>query len=228
MLTAVYDAMAPLFEAPAWASQLAQTVVAIFAVFGALPIVPTYLGLTGELAPGEKRRARNGAFLTVLVTGTLFTMVGGDVLRALGLRVADLRIAGGLTLLVFAIHDLLFSRAERKRNAARADEELGAELGLETPDVAIVPLGIPLMLGPASMTALAVFAQTNGRLLTLAAFLLNLGLNYVILWNADAIARRLGTTAVRAAGKVMGIFLAAIAVAMLRAGVHELITDGLG
>ncbi|MEM1418483.1 MAG: MarC family protein [Myxococcota bacterium] len=208
--------------------ELAQTAVAIFAVFGALPIVPTYLGLTGDLDAAQKARARNGSFATVLVVGALFTLIGGDVLRALGLRVADLRIAGGLTLLVFAIHDLLFSRAERKQAGMDADERFGEELGLEAPDVAIVPLGIPLLLGPATMTALAVFAQTNGRLLTLGAFLANLALNYLILWNADAVARRLGPTVVRAAGKVMGIFLAAIAVAMLRAGIHELITDGLG
>jgi small neutral amino acid transporter SnatA (MarC family) len=50
----------------------------------------------------------------VLCAGLVITVAGGALLRWWGLSVDDLRIAGGLVLLIFAIHDLLFSRMERK------------------------------------------------------------------------------------------------------------------
>lgn len=191
----------------------------LLAITNILPVLPVALSVLEDAPDAARARMTRAALTTVLVVGVIITVAGGVVLRWWGLSIEDLRIAGGLILLVFATHDLLFSRMDRKQRAKELDQPRDARDAAN--DLAIVPLGIPILLGPAGMTALLVFGQTRGVLPTLAAFIVNFALNALLLSHADLVRRALGRAAVRATGKVMGLVLAALAVSMLRTGIQN-------
>lgn len=202
-----------------------EVFVPLFAITSVLPVLPVVLSIVEELPDADRPRAIRRALLTVLLVGTFVTLTGGAILRWWGLSQDDLRIAGGIVLLVFAIHDLLFSQLERKSRAKALDESIEDELGTEH-EFAIVPLGVPILLGPAGMTALLVFGETRGAAPTLLAFAANFAINAVLLMHAGIVRRVFGRAVVRAAGKLMSLILAALAVSMIRTGVSNLIALG--
>jgi multiple antibiotic resistance protein len=203
-------------------AELLGVFVPLLAITNVVPVLPVVLGILEELPEGERPRATRRALGTVLVVGTLITIGGGVMLRFWGLTKDDLRIAGGAVLLVFAIHDLLFSQLERKSRAKALDESIDSDLGVAH-EVAIVPLGVPILLGPAGMTALLVFGETRGVLPTLLAFAANFAINALLLTHAGFVRRLVGRAVVRAMGKVMSLALAALAVSMLRVGIESVV-----
>ena len=89
---------------------------------------------------------------------------------------------------------------------------------LAVDDFGVVPLGMPLIAGPALIATLLLLTQTHGMLLTLAALVVNLALVVLAFAYSDVLARRIGATGLRAISKIISMLLAAIAVAMVRQG----------
>jgi len=89
-----------------------------------------------------------------------------------------------------------------------------------TNDFGVVPLGMPLIAGPALLTALLVLVDTVGLVFTIAALLVNLALVVVAFWNADFVARLMGRQGLRGVSKIVALLLAAIAVSLIRRGWH--------
>lgn len=194
--------------------------LALLVVANVLPILPIALRFAGEYEPERRRPLLLGA-LVIGNTVALLLAIGGEVLlRVTGIVVADVRIAGGLILLVFAIFDLLFSREQRKEALVDAVE---SPLG-----PAVVPLAMPLLVGPATLATVIVVAQHHGRLEATLAVAGNAAINAVLLVFGERIHRALGPGFARAMGKVMGVVLAALAVAMIRGGVTEAIQVARG
>ncbi|MCB9615120.1 MAG: MarC family protein [Sandaracinus sp.] len=193
--------------------------VPLLAITNVLPVLPVTLSILEDVPESERPQATRRALTTVLVVGISVAIAGGALLRWWGLTTEDLRIAGGLVLLIFAIHDLLFSQMERKSRAKALDESIDDDLG-NAHELSIVPLGVPILLGPAGMTALLVFGETRGIVPTLLAFLANFAINAALLLNAGLVRRVFGRAVVRATGKVMSLVLAALAVSMLRTGIE--------
>jgi len=120
-------------------------------------------------------------------------------------------VAGGVILLVFATYDLLFSRIARQTDRATPP----------THDFGVVPLGVPILLGPAGMTALLVTSQVNGMGLALAVFLVNQVVNGLLLLVGGRVVPHLGAAA-EVIGKLMALVLAGLAVSMLRLGIGQM------
>lgn len=217
-----------------YAQEFSTVFVPLFSVMNSLPVLPVVISAVDELPEAARKPTLRRAFFTILTGGAAMLSVGGAFLSWLGVGLDDFRIAGGIILLVFAVHDLLFSRVERKQKAVDVDHDLfhdaltgsAAPANDEDDDIGIVPLGIPILFGPASMTALVVFSQTSRLEIVWAAFLANASINGILLWRAGPIARWLGRPLIRAMGTVMGVMLAALAVAMLRTGLHNIIQGG--
>jgi multiple antibiotic resistance protein len=131
--------------------------------------------------------------------------------------VDDVRVAGGLILLVFAIYDLLFSREQRK-------EPLGAMIEDTGPagEVGLVPLGVPMLVGPATLAAVLFISEVHGVLVACLALLINGLVNVVILLGGASLMNVVGRGVVRTVGKVFGLLLAAMAVSMIRMGVSNM------
>jgi multiple antibiotic resistance protein len=118
---------------------------------------------------------------------------------------------------VLSISNLIFGDFRRR-------DPTGGDDGTEDPSsVGIVPLGIPLIVGPAAITSILVSREAYGYLPTLVSLTINLGLVFLTLIASPYIGRATGNAGSRAIGKVSSLFLAAISVAMIRAGVMGMI-----
>jgi multiple antibiotic resistance protein len=130
-------------------------------------------------------------------------LVGNAVFRVLGITVADFQVAGGILLLVLSVHDLLASGRERPE-AART--------------VGAVPLGTPLIMGPAALATLALLVQNYGYPVTLLALGANMALAFLVLSHADKVGRVFGRAGSEVIAKVANLLLAAFGVSLVRRG----------
>jgi multiple antibiotic resistance protein len=182
-----------------------QVFVPVFVAMSPLTVLPVFLSMTeGYTVPQAQSLARR-AIVTAFTVAMAITLVGQWVFQLLGITVNDLRVAGGLILLSIAMYDLILSKERRKAD--------------DTDDVGVVPLGTPLIVGPGTMTACLVLADTHGRGLVIVALVLNLALTAILLYTAQRLQGLLRPAVTRAFGKVMALFLAAIAVSMMRVGI---------
>ena len=178
-------------------------------------ILPLYVGLTEGASEPARRRVLMQAVTTAFVVAMLILFAGELIFQVLGITVNDLRVGGGLILLILSISDLAFGDYKRR---APEDEDSHAETG-----AGIVPLGIPLIMGPVVITTIIVVQQSYGYLPTLVSMVTNLGLVTVVFFFGPALLLKLGAPTSKAVAKVSSLFLAAIAVAMIRAGIAGMI-----
>ncbi len=195
----------------------AAFVAAFLPLFVALNIpgvLPLYIGMT-ESMEAKARRALLLRAMTVAVVLALLMLFAGEIIfRTLGITVHDLRVGGGLILLVLSITDLVFGDMKKRRggNGDTAHD-------VDADELAVVPLGIPLIIGPAAITTILVTQGQFGLVLTLGSILVNMGLVYAAFAFGPRLLARFGAGFSKAVAKVASLFLAAIAVAMIRAGI---------
>jgi len=183
--------------------------VPLFVAMDAVGAVPIYVVLTDGLSTEERRRVTRQSLVTALVVGAAFLAVGRPLFNLLNITVDDFKIAGGLVLLVYAILDLV-------------REEKSAPAG-ESAMVGVVPLGVPLISGPAVLTTLVILKDQFNVLPTALAFLANVGLVGLAFFNSERLLRVLGPAGTKGLSKVTALILAAIAVMMIRVGVQSIV-----
>jgi multiple antibiotic resistance protein len=191
---------APVIE---WVEKFLRAFIPLFVAIDPIGLAAIFLGLGQNLAPERRQKTADQAIWTGGLVALGFLFLGQNVFKAVGISVADFQIAGGLILFILAAKDLVLSAAE--------PEKMPEDFG-------VVPLGMPLIAGPASITTLLLFAQQVGVLVTLAALVVNLVLVVLVLHYSDWLGRRVGGTGMRAISKIISMLLAAIAVAMIRQG----------
>ncbi|MEK7704378.1 MAG: MarC family protein, partial [Myxococcota bacterium] len=128
-----------------------EVFVPLFVALSPLTALPIFLSMTEGMAVDTARKLSHRAVLTGFVIASIIVLAGQAIFRVLGITVDDLRVAGGLVLLMISMYDLIFTRERRK------ESDIGTDAG-------IVPLGTPLIVGPATMTTCIVLADTHGRL----------------------------------------------------------------
>lgn len=190
-----------------------EAFLSLFVAMNVFGVLPLFLGLT----EGQSLRARRVLVKRATATGfgiaIVILLTGQFIFQTLGITVDDLRIGGGLILLVLSITDLLFSNLTRQPGN---DPDAGT-------DIAVVPLGTPLMIGPAAITAILVLQNSAGYIPTVTALVTNLGIAYVVFYFGPALIALVGNAAARAFAKVASLFLAAIAIALIRTGIQNVI-----
>jgi multiple antibiotic resistance protein len=199
-------------------SDFLEAFIALFVAMNALSVLPLFLGLTDGMSLSDRRRLVRKAITTAFIIALVVLGSGRFIFQGIGITVNDLRIGGGIILLVLSITDLLFSNLTRR---TQSQETSGA---LSTAgDIGVVPLGTPLTVGPAAITTILVLQEGVGYLHTLLALVPNLGISFLLFYFGPALIETIGADASRAIGKVASLFLAAIAVAMIRTGILETI-----
>jgi multiple antibiotic resistance protein len=194
-----------------------ESFLPLFVAINAIGILPLFISLTEGMTPGARRELLIQAATTALVVAILILFAGQFIFQTLGITLNDLRVGGGLVLLILSIVDLVFADFRRRDPQAQGDSG---------PDVGVVPLGIPLIIGPAAITTILIAQQSYGYLPTLVSLVANLALVVLAFSFGPALLVRLGPAATKAIAKVASLFLAAIAVAMIRAGVLGMINSG--
>lgn len=182
------------------------TFTALFVALDIIGTVPIYLSLTQGMAPPERKTIVNKSMGVALAVAVGFMIVGRAVFTHLGISLNDFRIAGGLVLLLISLADLL--------GGPEAVQKSSGSTG-------IVPLAVPLISGPAVLTTLLLQAGSVGYGITGAALLLNYLLAWLTLRHCDRITRLIGKDGTVVISKIAALLLAAIAVAMIRAGIFE-------
>ena len=165
-----------------------------------------FLALGRSSPPAARRRIAWQATATGGLVALGFLFLGQNVFTAVGVSVKDFQIAGGLILFILAARDLIQPEG--------APQQLPEDFG-------IVPLGMPLIAGPALITTLLLLVQNQGMPTTLVALAANLVLVAFAFVGSEWLGRRIGLTGLRAISKIISMLLAAIAVAMIRRGLLE-------
>jgi len=177
----------------------------MFVAVDAVGILPLFMHLTEGVEPRVVRRVIVQSMVTALAVALAFLAVGQWVFHYLGITVADFLIAGGILLFTISLSDVI---AVEKRVAQVDADSLGA-----------VPIGVPLIVGPAVLTTIFVLVGEYGIVPTVAATVVNIGIAGAVFWLSEPIHRILGRSGSRTLSKLAGILLAAIAVMMVRKGV---------
>ena len=177
--------------------------IPVFVAIDPIGLVALFMGLASSASPEQRKHQASLGIFTAFCVAIGFVFLGQIVFDALGITDADFQVAGGLILLALAGRELL--------NVGPASHGGSNEFG-------IVPLGMPLIAGPALLTALLVLVDTVGVVFTLVSLLVNLALVALAFWNADRFARWMGMQGLRGVSKIVALLLAAIAVSLIRRG----------
>lgn len=190
--------------------QLLLVFIPLFVSIDIIGTSPIFLGFTQGISDKHRKTLILQALITAFVVAIVFLFAGMGILRFLGITINDFRISGGLILLILSINDIL-SSSETRRNP-------GTNIG-------IVPLGIPLIMGPAALTTIVILADTHGYALTLISLIINFTIIFIVLSNVKFITRFIGEGGAKAFAKVASLLLSAYAVMMIREGIHQVIRE---
>jgi len=190
-----------------WQEAFVMTFVPLFIVIDALGNLPFIISLSEDMSTRERRKMVHIAILTATVVGLAFLFFGQFILNVLDIKVGAFAIAGGLILLILSI---------KYMTTGRMVELIKEEM------VAVVPIGTPLTVGPATITTLLLLATQFQLYMVLIAFTVNLLITWLIFLVSNLFVRFLGQGGLRAISRVFSLLLAAIAVSMIVRGLNLL------
>jgi multiple antibiotic resistance protein len=171
--------------------------------------LPIFVGLTEGLSRARARRVIVQSIVVALIVGLLFLVVGKAVLALVGVSVPDFMVAGGTLLFILSVRDLVTTGTTERHVDP---DSLGA-----------VPLGVPLIAGPAVLTTSLLLLDAHGPALTAAALTVNVLIAGGLFWVSPAVYGLLGKAGSRALSKLAHLLLAAIGVMIVRRGVEMLL-----
>ncbi|MFH0732154.1 MAG: MarC family protein [Candidatus Omnitrophota bacterium] len=190
------------------AKEIVLAFIPIFVAVDAIGVLPIFVSLTHGVSKKGKVKIIFQSVITALCLAVGFIFLGKAVFRFLNITIGDFMIAGGALLFCIAISDIM-SPTEKRRQPIN---ELGA-----------VPIGTPLIVGPAVLTTSLIIIGEYGLAPTLVSVLINILLAGVIFLFSEYIIKLLGVAGTRALSKIMSLLLAAIAVMMIRKGVFNIL-----
>ena len=179
--------------------------IPLFVAFDVLGILPIFVSFTAEMNTAERKRVVRQSILTAFLVSLGFVAAGESVFALLGISVSDFQIAGGALLFIIAIVDLIFP--EKTRTFPK--ETIG-----------VVPIGIPLIVGPAVLTLLLIIVHSYGYFSTILCLILNLLIVWVVFSQAHGILRVIKEGGAKGIAKVSSLLLAAFAMMMIRMGIQ--------
>jgi multiple antibiotic resistance protein len=183
--------------------------IPLFVAIDIIGTAPIFLGYTYSISDSAKKKLVFEAVLAAFAVALIFLFGGKLILNFLGITIDDFRIAGGIILLILSINDIIAS-SEKVRNP-------GTNIG-------VVPLGVPLIMGPAALTTILILLDNFGYILTILSMVLNFIIVLLVLLNAKLMLKVIGDGGSKAFAKIASLFLAAIAVMMIRVGVINLLS----
>ena len=184
--------------------------IPLFVAINIVGVTPLFIGYIEGLDKHDIKKLVRDAIITAFFVAVIFLLTGKLIFNFLGITINDFKIAGGVILLVLAITDIL-SIGERRRDPGK--------------NVGVVPLGIPLIMGPAGLTTIIMLVDNFGYLATILSLILNFIIVWIILANANLFIKIIGEGGAKAFAKVASLFMAAIAVMMIRVGILGIISS---
>tara|TARA_B100001250_G_scaffold278640_1_gene241052 strand:+ start:1877 stop:2536 length:660 start_codon:yes stop_codon:yes gene_type:complete len=193
-----------------------------FTLINPIGIAPVLLVMTDRFSKEEKINIAWKGSLTAFITLTIFSILGSVIFNFFGITIEAFQIMGGI---LFFRSGFRMSEAKIGRSRTTPMER---EESQESDDLAISPIGIPLIAGPGAITASMLLSSQTPQLYSYAtlgiSILLVLGVVYLILRNGDLLVKALGYTGMRVIQRLMGLVLMVIAVQFVINGVMSILS----
>ena len=194
-----------------------KTFISLLALVNPLGAIPFFISFTASNSRAERRRIVRIASITVAFVIAFTTLLGQQVINFFGISVNSFQVGGGIIMLLMAI-----SMINAQPGGTRTTPEEAVEGELKE-NIAVVPLAIPLLAGPGTISTVIIYADKATsvwqRMSLIGSGIAIALLVFLALSAADPISRALGRTGINVATRLMGLMLAALGV--------ELIVDGL-
>lgn len=180
--------------------------IPLFVAVDAIGVLPIFVSLTEGLQKSERMKVIVQSMVTASGLAVSFILLGKLIFRLLGITLGDFMIAGGAILFCLAITDILHQVKTRR---------------IPGKDLGAVPLGTPLIVGPAVLTTSLVIVSQYGLFPTIISVIINILFAGIVFSLSSILIRFLGEAGTKALSKITSLLLAAIAVMLIRKGLQQ-------
>ena len=201
-----------------------KPLITLLAIVNPLAIVPFFIHYTQGFSPEQRKRTIRTAAFSAFCVIAACALLGLQILEFFNISLQSFQVGGGLLLLISAMNMLNARPAEDRPSAATL--EAGVEKAAMGNSIAVVPLTIPLLTGPAAMSTVVIYADQAKDIwqhLALIGYGVVVALATAICFSlAQPIARVLGRTGINVMTRLMGLILAALAVEVMAGGLTKM------
>ncbi len=205
--------------------ELIKTFVSLLALVDPLAIVPFFISLTAHYSKEERARTIRVASLSVPVVIAITALLGDKIIAVLGISVPAFQVGGGIIMLLMSLSMMNASLGATRNTAEETLEAEGKQ------NIAVVPLTIPLLTGPATISTVIVYAGKSTTWWQYAGLIgsgVVIGLlTYICFKLSSRIAKFMGVTGINIATRVMGLLLAALAAEFIISGAVDMVQHQL-
>ncbi len=196
------------------------TLSSVFFLVDPFAVIPQFLVITADFEPADRKHVAKRAGWTCALILAGFAVAGSLLFRIFGITLPAFKIAGGIILIQIGMDNLRAKRSSTKETPEEAAE------GASKSDAGVIPLGIPMLAGPAAIsTVMVLIGESKAwwqHVVVYAAILISSLASYLILAGADRVRGYLGDTGIRILMRLMGLILVAIAVQFIVNGMSDL------
>ncbi len=196
--------------------------VAVFSVLNPIGAIPTLISLTTNYTPEERRKVIERSITVAggVIIGFMF--IGVYIFDVLGISISDFELAGGVLLFKVAF-DMLQGKTSNTKLTADEEKE-----SLSKDEIGVVPLGMPLLAGPGTITTTMIYFNLRStgledKIMVFIAVILVILSAFIVLRFSTLLFKRLGKTGSMIISRVMGLLLAAIGVEFMANGIISII-----
>ncbi len=202
-------------------SQYVKIFTALLAILNPFGAIPVFLAITGQSSEAERKKLTRTVGISVAIILSVSTLIGERLLDFFGISIASFQVGGSILLFLMAVSMMhaedVFSKG--------TPEEAAAAIARE--GVAVVPLAIPLLAGPGSISTIIVYTNLSDswthRALIILCSMLAAFVTWVVLRTATRLGNFLGKIGLNVASRLMGLLLAAIAIELFTKGIVKLL-----
>lgn len=202
-------------------STYAHNATALFVIANPIGVTPIFISLTSRQTEDQRRHTARLTATTVVIVLLTAMFLGEVILHFFGIRMGSFRAGGGILILLMAIA-MLQARPSPTHHTAEESKEAAARA-----EVAVVPLGIPLVAGPGAISTVIIYADQAATWFDMAMLLLTIlcvaGSVWIALRLSERIRVMLGTTGINIVTRLLGLLLAAVGVEFLADGLTQLL-----
>ncbi len=201
-------------------SEAIKSFTGVLSIVNPIGAIPVFLGLTSRASPGRRNQTANTAAISATIILLISAFSGEYILAFFGISIASFEVGGGILLLLIAI-SMLHARISHTRHTPEEARE--AE---DMESVGVVPLAIPILAGPGSISTVILYAHRFRLFYEKLVLFGIISLAGLIVWiclrSAIPIGERLGATGINIGVRILGLILAAISVEFMAAGLKGL------
>ncbi|MBX3330149.1 MAG: NAAT family transporter [Nitrospira sp.] len=199
----------------------AHNATALFVIANPIGVTPLFISLTNRQTEEQRRHTARLTATTVIIVLITAMFLGEAILHLFGIRMASFRAGGGILILLMAIA-MLQARPSPTHHTAEESKEAAVR-----DEVAVVPLGIPLVAGPGAISTVIIYADQATTWFDMTMLFLTVlcvaGSVWIALHLSDRIRVVLGTTGINIVTRLLGLILAAVGVEFLADGLAQLL-----